>query len=312
MTFPLYIIDSWTNENLEYLGTKAKAWFTNPNALTDDERARRYLFKQARPNTGEDWSEKIACEIAARLGLPHAQYELASYLGKRGIISPNFLPPFSDLVVGNEVLTEIIPGYRGKARYDRKEHTVTIAMDTITALRAEPPIGWTLPSGILNALDVFIGYLLLDAWVCNADRHDENWGFVVMESASVQGNPKLYLAPTFDHASCLGRELTDDRRTIALTTKDKNQTIVRYMENCGSGFFASADEKKTMKSFDVFKVACAIRPVAAKHWLQRLKGISDSDIATLFEQIPNRLISGVAVEFGKKLLAAGAERLLTL
>ncbi len=37
----------------EQLGTKRKFWFQGEDSVN-------YLFKEARPNTGEDWSEKIA------------------------------------------------------------------------------------------------------------------------------------------------------------------------------------------------------------------------------------------------------------
>ena len=29
--------------------------------------------------------------------------------------------------------------------------------------------------GVLTAPEVFAGYLVLDAWVANQDRHDQNW-----------------------------------------------------------------------------------------------------------------------------------------
>ncbi len=56
--------------NSEPMGTKPKFWFFH------DELG-QCLFKEARPDTGEDWSEKIASELCAQLGLPHAHYELA-------------------------------------------------------------------------------------------------------------------------------------------------------------------------------------------------------------------------------------------
>jgi hypothetical protein len=34
------------------------------------------------------------------------------------------------------------------------------------------------PDGITTAIDTFVGYLLLDAWIGNGDRHHENWRFI--------------------------------------------------------------------------------------------------------------------------------------
>ncbi len=56
-------------QDIEYLGTKRKFWFRLKNT--------RYLFKAEERGTGEDWAEKIVCELAALLGIPHAKYFLA-------------------------------------------------------------------------------------------------------------------------------------------------------------------------------------------------------------------------------------------
>ncbi len=118
------------------------------------------------------------------------------------------------------------------------------------------------------------------------------------------------MAPTFDHASCLGRELTDERRKIALTTKDRNRTVGKYIDNCRSGFFSSAQDKKTMKALAAYKWAAKIRPGAAQSWQKRLENIAERDIIALFEQIPASLISAIAIQFGIKLLELGKQRLL--
>ena len=33
-----------------------------------------------------------------------------------------------------------------------------------------------ISDGIESALEVFVGYVMLDAWISNQDRHHENWG----------------------------------------------------------------------------------------------------------------------------------------
>ncbi|MFV2058894.1 MAG: phosphatidylinositol kinase, partial [Thiohalomonadales bacterium] len=54
---------------LEQLGTKSKFWYRNDYGSM--------LFKQGRPNTGENWAEKVCCEMCKLLKLPHAHYEFA-------------------------------------------------------------------------------------------------------------------------------------------------------------------------------------------------------------------------------------------
>jgi hypothetical protein len=75
------------------------------------------------------------------------------------------------------------------------------------------PIGWTPFAGIGAAVDVFVGYLMLDAWIGNTDRHHENWGLVV----HAQGT---HLAPSYDHAASLGAHETEENRHDRLTTRD--------------------------------------------------------------------------------------------
>ncbi|MEH1947324.1 MAG: hypothetical protein V7K77_10255 [Nostoc sp.] len=67
--FPIIDVPLDAPEADEDLGTKVKFWFRH-------QYLGRCLFKKARPNTGEDWAEKIAAELCELLGLPHANYEL--------------------------------------------------------------------------------------------------------------------------------------------------------------------------------------------------------------------------------------------
>jgi len=53
----------------ETLGSKTKFWFRRDG--------KRWLFKEAREGTGEDWAEKIAAEVAHKVGISAATVELA-------------------------------------------------------------------------------------------------------------------------------------------------------------------------------------------------------------------------------------------
>ena len=57
-------------QDLEMLGTKHKYWYRN-------DQGRQMVFKAEERGTGDDWAEKIVCELARLLGLPHLLYELA-------------------------------------------------------------------------------------------------------------------------------------------------------------------------------------------------------------------------------------------
>lgn len=100
----------------EQMGTKAKFWYRAPNG-------EEWLFKFARDRTGEHWSEKIASEIGAALGVPCAHVELAYCDGLLGSVSRSFIDSDQEsLVHGNELLQEVDGSYpssqlRGVSKY---------------------------------------------------------------------------------------------------------------------------------------------------------------------------------------------------
>jgi hypothetical protein len=101
------------------------------------------------------------------------------------------------------------------------EHTVERVRAILDQTAISPPSGWTPVVGIASANDIFAGYLMLDALVGNTDRHHENWAVVLsmprsMEDAAANGR-RVELAPTFDHASCLGFNLRDEERIDRMT-----------------------------------------------------------------------------------------------
>ena len=97
------------------MGTKAKEWYW-------DIENRQVLFKVGRPGTGENWAEKVCCEICRALDIPHAEYELASWKGRDGVISPTFVPNNGRLVHGNELLAKIYPDYEETVTYNSSQH----------------------------------------------------------------------------------------------------------------------------------------------------------------------------------------------
>src|SRR5438094_5691159 len=120
---------------MEQVGTKPKFWFADAvprETPFKDE----ILFKEARPQTGEDWAEKIASELCTVLGLPHAQYDLAVWQGRPGVISRSFVPKEGRLELGNELLVKRIPGYPERQSYQATQHT----LGRVLAMLQRPPL----------------------------------------------------------------------------------------------------------------------------------------------------------------------------
>jgi hypothetical protein len=293
--YPIIQIPDDAPELPEQQGTKTKYWL--------HLKEQKHLFKIGRENTGENWAEKVACELCALLGLPYAHYELAVWKGKKGVLSETIVPTDGRLVMGNELLAEIHSTYPAQQRYKVQDHT----LGRIVALLNDPtvllPINWQPPSdAIHNAVDVFLGYLLLDAWIANQDRHHENWGLIHYD--------EIYLAPTYDHAASMGQNEQDAKRKEMLTTKDAGRHISSYVKKARSAIYLNKSEQKAMLTWDVFQWLAAKRPKSAKVWLQRLGDISPEQCQNVFNRVPPSEISETAIEFAMELLELNKQRLL--
>lgn len=224
--FPVHQLpENVVRDDLEPLGTKRKFWYRN-------ESGEKWLFKYGRPGTGEHWAEKIASDVARTLGLPCAVVELARHGQEWGTISRDFTEDGSlALVHGNELLGEQLAGYPRSRNYRVKEHTLAAIWGVLsnTAIEAPEGVPFDLPEP--QAFALFAGYLLLDAVIGYTDRHHENWGVLLLGTTP----RRMVLAPTFDHASSLGRELSDDKRRGRLAAKDEECGLVGYAEvaRCG-------------------------------------------------------------------------------
>jgi len=306
--FPIQDISDLEPEGPEQLGTKEKSWFAYsekhwPWSLKMD----RFLFKAGREGTGENWAEKVACELCKLLELPHAEYDLAIYHGRKGVITPSFVPEGARLELGNEILAHYVSGYEKTKRFSQTQHTLSRVFRLVRRKEVELPIGFSGFGHVNSAIDVFVGYLMLDAWIANQDRHHENWGYVIELSKG-----SIHLAPTFDHASSLGRNESDENRVRRLNTKDIGMSMERYVEKAKSAFYRTPNDTKPLSTIDAFRIAAQRRPDAARVWLQKLKGIPLPDVRAIINRVPQGEMSDIAKEFTQQILDLNRQRLLAI
>lgn len=298
--FSILSVDPCLKLDHEPLGTKPKFWYRDGQ--------RRMLFKAEERGTGEDWAEKIACELAGLLRLPHVQYELAVELESRkpGVVCETCAPPPIGLFLGNQLLFAIDPAYpleEGR-RYKVKEHTVDAVAEALRILRP-PPAPWMggVPEGVASALDVFTGYVMLDAWIANQDRHHENWGVLLAEKV-------LYLAPTFDHGASLARNLTDEERHDRLTTRDQGRTVERFVRRARSAFYEDVAATRPLTTVQAWRAFADRASAAGAAWLASLEAIRDDTIRSVVEEVPPHRMSRVSRDFTTALLVENRRRLL--
>jgi len=165
--------------------------------------------------------------------------------------------------------------------------------------------GWGSIKNVRTSQEVFCGYLMLDAWISNQDRHYENWGYIITRDGTV------HLAPTFDHASSLGRNEQDSVMKERLTTNDSNRSVESYVRKAKSQIYYPNSVKllTTIDAFHAWAVTC---PKAAISWLQQLEMLDDEEIKSLVHRIPPSFISNVAVDFALEILKQNKKRLIDL
>jgi hypothetical protein len=300
--YPVVAVPEDAADSTEQLGTKPKFWFR-------DDAGQRCLFKQGRPGTGENWAEKVSAELCNLLGIPHAHYDLAVWRDQTGVVSPSFVPEDSRLVLGNELLARLVNRYAETRYYQQTGHTIGRVFAVLRGSVVRAPASWQPDAEIRSAAHIFVGYLMLDALIGNTDRHHENWGLIVGPSGEV---PDIRLAPTFDHASSLGRNESDQRMQRRMHTTDPEFSVAGYAHRARSGLYRSPRDTRPLSTLEAFSEARRRFPKVAIAWVSRLHELGDDNLRAIVEQVPPAFISAVARDFALQVMAANLRRLREL
>ncbi len=211
------------------------------------------------------------------------------------------------LELGNELLVRHIPGYPQRQFFRVRQYTLGRVFATLKRPRIQVPLAWRGVEGVSTPVEIFVGYLMLDAWIANQDRHRENWGLVISPERT------QHLTPSYDHASSLEAIEKEQTRKSRLTTRDVNYALGHYyVTRARSAFFTLPSQRRPLSTIEAFLRAGKRYPAAAKVWLQQLASLSLQDVRGLFERLPQTRISPVAVEFAVKMLELNQQRLLAL
>ena len=281
----------WT-PNTEDLGSKSKFWYIKPDDTV------HWLFKYPRENTGEHWAEKIASELAACLNIDHANVELALFEGKRGSVSESFANGDHELVHGNQLLEWVVQEYHPETKFGQSDHTLNNIWRVMEGIFAKP-------EGVARAKIRFSEYVILDALVVNTDRHHENWGVLrKRENNSWIGT----IAPSFDHASSLGRELLDTHRDRFLM----ENRVGNYAEKGHGAIFWTGDERRAPSPLELARLAIKSYPEEFRPALDKLNSLNKNLITNLVNNVKDDWMSNSAKKFAIALMHYTLEQLREL
>ncbi len=286
--YPILEIKPTFTSRDEWMGSKDKFWFSQSGM-----RAQEWLFKYPRPQSGEHWAEKIAAEVAGWLHVPHAYAELAVWEADRGVAVQNFVDAGWNLMHGNQVLTDNLRTYRRPSTFRHSQHTLQSIWQALEK-------GFPTREARERVQSRFAEYLVLDALIGNTDRHDENWGLLAPEAAN--GWPRS-LAPSFDHASSLGRELSDTRRDRILAGDD----IGRYVQRGRGGIYGENDVP--LSPLALARQAIRINPDLFSAVGAQLKRLDEEALRQIIDRIPQSWMSRSARSFSWTLMRYSLGRL---
>lgn len=146
-----------------------------------------------------------------------------------------------------------------------------------------------------------VGYLVLDALVGNTDRHHENWG-VLVEQREQDGVPPeffLRLAPTYDHASSLGRELTDETRERYL----HEGAMERYIWKGRGGIFEHGQAERGMSPMALSTMLAQRYPEFFQPWRSRVEALDEKVLCELVERLPSERVTEAGRRFALAFLS---------
>jgi hypothetical protein len=293
--FEVWDVSDWEIFSDETEGVEEKWWLTDP--ATDD----LWLFKppvvKFRFQQGEDWAERVSTELARLISVPCADVELAHREGRRGSMSRSLKPRGWDIQPGQLLLAEFDPGYVSKAE-GRPGHSLARISAALHNAHVDPPLGG--PDGF-GAFDVFAGYMVLDAWIANRDRHDDNWSILIPPP----GDAKYRLCGSYDQSSSLGYNVNSRQCTRLLGEPDG---VSRWARKGTAHRFEHGQQKPPTLVEHAVNALLMCEPPVRRFWIDSLRCVTHDTMDDLLNSVPG--LSELCRTFASELLRINHERLL--
>ncbi len=298
--YPVFDVSKSISDRPEALGTKEKFWLIPdaPSGLP----ASPHLFKIGRPQTGENWAEKVCCEILGHVEISQSHLSLCCPRRRYGSSLRTFHAAGGSFIPANMIIAQTVPDYDGERRFRQFKYQLSTSLGMLRVmLTVRPPLATPDKYAHLTAADFLVGYLLFDTLVGNTDRHHENWGVVIVPGNGASAPPTFHLAPSFDHASSLGRNETDASRVRRLTTTDKRDSVEAYAMRSRTAFYGHADATRTLTQSELICELRGAYPASTTFWATIFSAIDSEVFESIFARISPELMSRDAARFALRI-----------
>ena len=151
-------------------------------------------------------------------------------------------------------------------------------------------------------LDGLASYLILDGIIGNTDRHHGNWGLIYNEVRR-----SFDLAPSFDHGSSLGRDLSDAERQNRLNDRGG---VIDYVLHGQGQVFVDEQRKVGPSPLQLAQMVCLMQPDRVRVTLNRLRDTLDKEFRRIINLAPSSVMSNTAKKFAHQMVVASKNALL--
>ena len=300
--FAVIDVSDWEVDADEPAGQDEKQWLIEP--ATEE----KWLFKPPVEKNGfrqgEDWSEKVSSHLAQLLSVPCADVELAERHGRPGSISRNLRAEGWEMQSGSLLLAAMIPGYRPGSLNVKGRPGHSLENIAGALADAAVPLDANVPDSF-GAFDVFAGYLVLDAWIANRDRHDENWS-ILLPLPPQDADEPYRLCGSYDQAGGLGYNVQEE---VAKRRLAEPAGVRRWVEKGTAYRFQHDPDQPAPTLVELADRALSMAgPGTRAYWTGKLAAVTSGQMEDLVTSVPE--LSEPCRNFAREVLTINQERML--
>jgi hypothetical protein len=206
----------------------------------------------------------------------------------RGSISRDIRPDGWVLSAGASRLEEFDDSFDTETCQGHSVEAIHAALEGLGGPPETPYESWP-------AFDVFAGYLMLDAWIVNTDRHPANWALVQAPGGLTR------LAHSFDHGGGLGSGYGEPLHERVLA-----EGVDAWCRRGKAARFPDSGPTTLVEL--ALQAPVAARPMARGHWMTQMSQVSAQACNDIVKAVPD--LSGATRRFVAEVLAVNRRRLI--